>query len=101
MSHSTYDTVSLANFTPSLTTFWLNQYSKPTRIDEAAPHLKLVLEQYDKVHQGKEGGVVPLLYLGVALHKVTGNEEEPLKAFQDGFRYNKLLPDQTGPGKRE
>jgi len=36
-----------------------------------------------------------LLYLGVALHKTHGKEEEALKAFRDGFRY--LRPGQTGP----
>ncbi|KIM89070.1 hypothetical protein PILCRDRAFT_60840, partial [Piloderma croceum F 1598] len=73
------------------------RYSSPTRIDEAAPYLKLILEQYDKVHQGAQGDFVPLLYLGVALHKVEGKEEDALKAFKDGFIYNELHPGRTGP----
>jgi hypothetical protein len=73
------------------------KYSKPTRISEATPYLKLVLEQYDKVHQGSEGDVTPLLYLGVSLHKAEGKEAEALKAFEDGFKYNGLRPGQTGP----
>ena len=38
-----------------------------------------------------------MLYLGVALHKAEGKEEEALKAFKDGFRYNELRPGSTGP----
>jgi hypothetical protein len=59
--------------------------------------VKLVLEEFDKINQGNKRDVVPLLYLGVALHKVQGKEEEALKAFKDGFGYNELHPGSTGP----
>lgn len=75
----------------------LAQYSKPTRIDEAAPGLRSLTEQYNKEHNGSQGDVTPLLYLGVSLHKAEGKEEEANKAFEDGFRYSLQQPGLSGP----
>ena len=60
------------------------QYSTPSRIEEATPYIKKVLAQ-SAVEKPGETDVVPSLYLGVALHKVPGQEGEALNAFTAAF----------------
>ncbi|KAM6494606.1 hypothetical protein JOM56_009229 [Amanita muscaria] len=60
------------------------RYSTPSRIAEATPYLKSVLAHF-AVEKPGETDVVPLLYLGVALHKVPGEESAALNAFTTAF----------------
>jgi hypothetical protein len=60
------------------------QYSTPSRIEEAAPYLKNVLAHFIVEKPGKID-VIPSLYLGVALHKVPGQESAALNAFTTAF----------------
>ena len=60
------------------------QHSTPTRIQEATPYVEKVLAHYAV---GKPDGVdvIPLLFKGVSLHKVPGQESNALKAFTTAF----------------
>ena len=60
------------------------QYSTPSRIGEAAPYIKYVLANF-AVEKPGQTDVIPLLYLGVALHKVPGEENAALDAFKAAF----------------
>ncbi|KAM6494819.1 hypothetical protein JOM56_009442 [Amanita muscaria] len=60
------------------------RYSTPSRIAEATPYLKSVLAHFAAEKPG-EIDVIPLLYLGVALHKVPGEESAALNAFTTAF----------------
>ena len=62
------------------------QYSTPTRVEEAAPYIKLVLAHF-AIEKPGEIDVIPLLYLGVALHKVPGEESAALAAFTAAFEH--------------
>jgi hypothetical protein len=63
-----------------------NQYSTPSRIEEAAPYLERILAHFAAEKPG-ETDVIPLLYLGVALHKVPGQESAALNAFNGAFNH--------------
>jgi hypothetical protein len=60
------------------------QYSTPSRIEEAGPYLKNILAHF-MVEKPGETDVIPSLYLGVALHKVPGQESAALNAFTAAF----------------
>ena len=60
------------------------QYSTPSRIEEAAPYIEKVLAHI-AVEKSGEIDVVPLLFLGVALHKIPGQESAALNAFTTAF----------------
>jgi hypothetical protein len=56
------------------------QYSTPSRIEEATPYLKLILAHF-AIEKPGEIDTIPLMYLGVALHKIPGEEAAALNAF--------------------
>jgi hypothetical protein len=60
------------------------QYSNPSRIQEATPYIEKVLAHF-AVEKPGEPDVIPLLYHGVALHKVPGQENAALNAFTTAF----------------
>jgi len=60
------------------------RYSTPSRIEEAAPYIEKVLAHFAVEKPGK-ADVIPLLYQGVALHKVPGQESAALNAFKTAF----------------
>jgi len=60
------------------------RYSTPSRIQEAAPYIKRVLAHFEHENPGQTD-VIPLLYLGVALHKTPGEEAAALAAFTSAF----------------
>lgn len=60
------------------------QYSTPSRIEEATPYIEKVLAHF-AVEKPGQTDVIPSLYLGVALHKVPGQESAALKAFTTAF----------------
>ena len=53
-------------------------------MEEAAPYIKKILAQF-AVEKPGETDVIPSLYLGVALHKVPGEEDAALNAFTAAF----------------
>ena len=61
------------------------QYSTPSRIEEAAPYIEKVLAHF-AVEKPGQVDVIPLLYKGVALHKVPGKEDTALNAFTTAFK---------------
>ena len=66
--------------------FGILQYSTPSRIEEATPYIEKVLAHSAALKPGKTD-VIPSLYLGVALHKVPGQESAALNAFTAAFDY--------------
>jgi len=62
------------------------RYSTPSRIEEATPYIRRVLAHF-AVEKPGETDVIPLLYLGVALHKVPDEEEAALAAFTTALEH--------------
>jgi hypothetical protein len=58
--------------------------STPSRIAESIPAVTFVLDIFNKTDPG-EKDVNPMLYLGIALSKAGGREEEALHALNDAL----------------
>jgi len=60
------------------------RYSTPSRIEEAVPYLEKILAHFQAEKPGQVD-VIPSVYLGVALHKVPGQESAALNLFTAAF----------------
>lgn len=87
-------TCSLPSIASEALTSRVLQYSTPSRIEEATPYVRKVLAHF-AVEKPGQTDVIPSLYLGVALHKVPGQESAALSAFTAAFDHGKDIGTNT------
>jgi len=63
------------------------RFSVPTRIAEAEPHLRFLLDEFNKVHQGTKLDFLPMLYLASSIQKMPGKQKEAADLFRRAFDF--------------